>query len=134
MAVSESKIAEINRRLTKLGVREDDLREEFIKGSGAGGQKINKTNSCVQLTFLKKGWVVKCQKSRSREENRFFARRNILERLEQDILGEKSEREQKARRIRAQKKKRSKRTKEKILEAKKQRSEVKKLRQVPRGD
>jgi len=129
--ISKSKISDVNTRLKAMGVGEKDLREEFIKGSGSGGQKINKTSSCVQLTYLKTGLVVKCQQSRSREQNRFFARRILLEKLEQDALGKKSETAKKIHKIRAQKKKRSKRAKEKMVEAKRKRGDTKKLRQRP---
>jgi len=129
--ISKSKISDVNTRLQAMGVRDKDLREEFIKGSGSGGQKINKTSSCVQLTYLKTGFVVKCQQSRSREQNRFFARRLLLEKIEQDALGKKSEKAKKIHKIRAQKKKRSKRAKEKMVEVKRMRGDTKKLRRKP---
>ncbi len=129
--IAKSKIDEITERLEDLGVSASDLKEEFIKGSGPGGQKINKTNSCVQLTHIPSGMVIRCQKTRSREQNRFFARRVLSERLEEIQLGKKSEKAKKAHKIRAQKKKRSKRAKEKILEKKKQISDKKKLRKKP---
>jgi len=131
-SVSKSKIDDITNRLKKLGVQDSDLIEEFIKGSGPGGQKINKTSSCVQLTYIKKSWVFKCQQSRSREQNRFFARRQLLEKLEQEILGKESEKAKRIHKIKAQKRKRSKRAKEKVLKAKRERSDLKKLRQKPK--
>jgi protein subunit release factor B len=129
--VSKDKFNEVNERLYKLGVAEQDLIETFIRGSGKGGQKINKTSSCVQLTYLKTGWVIRCQMSRSREQNRFFARRLLLEKLEKAFLGEKSEKEQRVRKLRLQKKRRSRKAKEKLLQNKKHRSEIKKMRQRP---
>ena len=101
--VSKKKIDEVNERLEALGVKLSTLEEDFIKGSGKGGQKINKTNNCVQLTYPEKGWVIKCQKSRSREQNRFYARRELLERLEDDILGKESEKQKRIHKIKAQK-------------------------------
>lgn len=129
--VSKDKFNEVCERLYKLGVSEQDLVETFIRGSGKGGQKINKTSSCVQLTYLKTGWVIRCQMSRSREQNRFLARRLLLEKLEKTLLGEKSAKEQRARKIRLQKKRRSRKAKQKMLENKKHRSETKKQRQKP---
>jgi len=79
---SDKKWEELNERLQRLGVKEADLEENFILGSGNGGQKINNTHSCVQLTHAPTGVVIKCQKERSRESNRFFARRLLCERLE----------------------------------------------------
>lgn len=129
--VSKDKFNEVCEQLYKLGVAEQDLVETFIRGSGKGGQKINKTSSCVQLTYLKTGWVIRCQMSRSREQNRFLVRRLLLEKLEKALLGEKSEKEQRARKIRLQKKRRNRKAKLKMLENKKHRSDVKKLRQRP---
>lgn len=126
--ISKSKLEDVAARLQAMGVEEADLREEFIRGSGAGGQKINKTNSCVQLTYLPRGIVIKCQHSRSREQNRFFARRLLLERLEAEKLGVQSQKMQKMFKLRAQKKKRSKRAKEKMLAGKKQNAQLKQLR------
>jgi peptide chain release factor len=129
--VSSQKVAQVNQRLAELGVVDADLREEFIKGSGSGGQKINKTSSCVQLTYLKKSWVIRCQQTRSREQNRFYARRILLEKLEEEILGKESAKAKKIHKIKAQKRKRSKRAKEKMLKGKKERSETKALRKKP---
>jgi len=133
-SISKKKITVVNDRLEALGVSEDDLHEEFVKGSGSGGQKINKTNSCVQLTYLKTGQVIRCQKTRSREDNRVFARRILLEKLEEEKLGRESEKQKKIHKLRAQKRKRSKRAKEKVLKLKKERAETKMLRQKPRED
>src|SRR5262245_2265140 len=55
-------------------IQESDLQEKFIVGSGPGGQNLQKTASCVWLKHLPTGIEVKCQKSRSREENRRIAR------------------------------------------------------------
>lgn len=127
-SVSPDKVSDVNERLLKLGIGENDLLEEFIRGSGAGGQKINKTSSCVQLTCLKNGWVIRCQESRSRELNRFIARRKLLERLEDEKLGKESARNQKIHKIRAQKRRRSRRAKDKMLDEKKHRGGIKKSR------
>lgn len=65
-------------------INEDELKEEFIKGGrGPGGQKINKTNSKVQLTHLPTGIVVTCQQSRSQELNRKKAREILALKLEE---------------------------------------------------
>lgn len=131
-AVSEAKIKELESRMARLGILESDLEEEFIRGSGAGGQKINKTSVVVQLRHLPSGVQVRCQESRSQAFNRFMARRMLVEKLEERILKEKSERRQKAEKIRRQKRKRSKRAKEKMLEGKRHQSEKKSLRRAPR--
>jgi protein subunit release factor B len=67
-----------------------DLIENFLKGSGPGGQKINKTSSAVQLKHIPTGIVVKYQDTRSREVNRKMARRILQDRIEEMELGEDS--------------------------------------------
>ncbi len=128
MPVGSAKVDLLLLRLSQLGVSEADLQEDFIKGSGAGGQKINKTSSCVQLSYPKMGWVIRCQESRSREQNRFLARRKLLDKLEALHLGRKSEKAQKIHKIRVQKRKRSKRAKDKLLKDKAHQGQKKKSR------
>ena len=64
-----------------LNIKETDIAETFILGSGKGGQKQNKSHTCVQLRHIPTGIIIKCQKSRERELNRFFARRQLCEQL-----------------------------------------------------
>lgn len=71
-------------------VKDEDLEESFLKGSGPGGQKINKTSSAVQLKHLPTGVVVKSQATRSRSQNRKIARRILAEKLEDAEKGSQS--------------------------------------------
>jgi len=71
-------------------VNEDDIKEAFLKGSGPGGQKINKTSSAVQLKHLPTGIVVKVQATRSRQQNRKIAREMLAGRIEELEKGPKS--------------------------------------------
>jgi len=71
-------------------VLEEDIEEAFLKGSGPGGQKINKTNSAVQLKHVPTGIVIKSQATRSREQNRKIARRLLAEKLEEMEKGDES--------------------------------------------
>ncbi|KAI9677658.1 MAG: hypothetical protein M1817_006613 [Caeruleum heppii] len=71
-------------------VDESEIVESFLKGSGPGGQKINKTSSAVQLKHLPTGIVVKSQATRSRDQNRKIARTNLAEKLEAMTLGSES--------------------------------------------
>lgn len=65
-------------------IKEDEIEEVFLKGGrGPGGQKINKTNSKVQLTHIPTGLVVQCQYSRSQESNRKRAREILALKLEE---------------------------------------------------
>ncbi len=117
-------------RMAKLGIKDSDLEEKFIRSQGKGGQKVNKTATCVYLKHLPSGIEVKCQRERSQALNRFLARRILVEKLEAKILGKETEEEQKIEKIRRQKRKRSKRAKEKMLADKKRRSLLKEMRKV----
>src|ERR1700741_5444896 len=94
---------ELAARMGRLGIRESDLIEKFILGSGSGGQKINKTSSCVYLKHIPTGIEVKCQKDRSREMNRYYARKELCQRLEEKDKHVQSERQKVAEKIRRQK-------------------------------
>ena len=120
--VTKAKEDRLLERMAQLEIREEDLVEKFIRGSGKGGQKINKTSSCVYLFHPASGIEVKCQYDRSQALNRFWARTELCDQLEARIQGEKSKREQQREKIRRQKRKRSKRAKEKVLVAKKRQS------------
>lgn len=122
---------ELLARMNRLGIKESDLIEKFILGSGSGGQKINKTSSCVYLKHISSGIEVKCQKARSRDLNRFYARRELCGKLEEQFFQEKSAKRKKIEKIRRQKRRRSKKAKEKMLAAKKIRSAKKELRRPP---
>ena len=77
-AVSEEKNRWLQAKMEALGVREKDLEEKFIRSSGRGGQKVNKTSSCVYLKHVPTGIEVKCMKDRSQSLNRFLARRELF--------------------------------------------------------
>jgi protein subunit release factor B len=131
MALSKEKEVELQARMEKLGVKEEDILEKFILGSGSGGQKINKTSSCVYLKHLPTGIEVKCQKDRSRAMNRFLARRDLCEKIENQCSEEKSKKQMAVEKIRRQKRRRSKKAKEKMLANKQKHSEKKSLRGRP---
>lgn len=132
--IREEKKLELQERMKKLGIEEKDLIEKFILSSGKGGQKVNKSSSCVYLKHEPSGIEIKCGQSRSQDSNRFFARRALCERLEEIQLKEKSKKIQLIEKIRRQKQKRSKRAKEKMLKNKAIVSEKKALRAQPKED
>lgn len=130
-SVSTDKEAALKTKMILLGIKDVDLEEKFIRSSGKGGQKVNKSSTCVYLKHKPTGIEVKCQKGRSQALNRFLARRILVNKIESLMLGKKAEEQSKIEKIRRQKRKRSKRAKEKMLRYKKMRSEKKKLRKIP---
>jgi len=128
MPVSADKEKTLTARMLKLGVAESDFEESFIRSSGPGGQKVNKSSSCVYLVHIPTGLAVKCQRERSQSLNRFLARRLLLDKIESRRKGFIAQAKEKLEKIRRQKRKRSKRAKEKILTAKHQQAEKKVLR------
>ena len=128
MSISQEKDAVLRERMERLGVREEELRETFIRSSGPGGQKVNKTSSCVFLVHLPTGLSVKCQQERSQALNRFLARRILLDRIERLRTGLVSAERMRVEKIRRQKRRRSRRAQEKTLEAKHLQTEKKSLR------
>ena len=123
--VSPDKEQALAERMEKLGIRDADIVEKVIRSGGHGGQNVNKVATCVYLKHLPTGTEVKCQQERLQSLNRFLARRILADKIETAILGKKSEMEQRIAKIRRQKRKRSRRAKEKMLAEKRHVSEKK---------
>jgi peptide chain release factor len=87
-----------------------------MRASGPGGQHVNKTSTCVRLVHRPTGLFVKVQRSRSQGLNRFLARRLLADRLEQRLRGAPSSQEQQRDKIRRQKQRRGRRTKQRLRE------------------
>lgn len=128
--ISPEKILTQEKRMLALGIREEDLVEKFITGSGSGGQKINKTSSCVYLKHEPTGQEVKCQRERSRELNRYLARKELCDRLDQIQNGAISKRQQEIEKIRRQKRQKSRKQKQRMVADKRKLSEKKQQRRV----
>jgi protein subunit release factor B len=126
--VSPEKETALEARMGRLGVSEGDFRESFIRSSGPGGQKVNKSSSCVYLVHTPTGLSVKCQQERSQAMNRFLARRLLLDRIERLQRGMINAEKQRIEKIKRQKRRRSRRAKEKVLELKHMQSEKKTMR------
>jgi protein subunit release factor B len=105
--VSEEKNRWLRERMEALGVREEDIEEKFIRSSGSGGQKVNKTSTCVYLRHNPTGIEVKCMKERSQSLNRFLARRELVEKISKGS-GQLTPDDVKIEKIRKQKSKRRK--------------------------
>lgn len=132
--VSPEKWQKIRLRMAQLGIQESELYESFIRSSGHGGQNVNKTNTCVYLRHEPTEIEVKCQQTRSQIDNRYFARSILCDKIEAQLLGKKSAKEREIFKLRKQKKRRSKRAKEKMIQAKRDRSQLKSLRKNPSHD
>ena len=132
--ISPETIERIKAQMAEASVYEEDLDESFILGGGPGGQKTNKTSSVVRLFHEPSGMQVRCGETRSRETNRWLARRMLAEAILERERGIKSAAQQKREKIRRQKRRRSRRQKQKMLDEKHQRSEVKALRRKVDSD
>ena len=126
--ISPETIQKIKTLMDEASVFEDDLEESFILGGGPGGQKTNKTSSVVRLSHEPSGVAVKVGESRSREDNRWLARRMLAEAILEREHKRKSEARLKAEKIRRQKRRRSRRQKQRMLAEKHAHSEIKQLR------
>ena len=124
----------LREKMARLGVRESDIVESFIRSSGPGGQNVNKVATAVYLKHIPTGIEVKCGKERSQALNRFLARRILVNKIEVMMLGRASEERRRIEKIRRQKRKRSKRAKEKMLAVKKIHSRKKVFRRKPEAD
>lgn len=129
--LSPDKKDALARRMASLGLHEDDLVEKFIRGTGSGGQKINKTSSCVFLQHPPTGMEVKVQRERSREMNRFLAREELCQRLEEKDRGQKLARKQAREKKRRRNRRQGKRARARNVEKKRQHGRKKQNRKPP---
>lgn len=129
--VNKDKWDKLRAWMKQLELIEDELIEKFITGSGSGGQKLHKTSSSVYLKHIPTKIEVKCQESRSREDNRYYARIRLCEKLHTTISNEKTKEQQRVEQLKRQKKRRSRRSKQKMLDEKSINGQQKILRKKP---
>ncbi len=83
--ITPAKVAALKERIARLKLDLRQIDEQFVKGGGHGGQKINKTSNAVQLRYPALGLVVKCQRERKRSLNRFLALRTLVDKIEDKL-------------------------------------------------
>ncbi len=128
LGVSPEKESVLREKMRRFNIKEEDLKETFVRSQGPGGQNVNKVSTCVCLKHIPSGVEVKCQQERSQVLNRYRARVILANKIENKILGKQSEERKRIEKIRRQKRKRSKRAKLKVLEIKRRQGEKKSLR------
>ena len=114
MGPDKKKMEALEKKMEALGIRKEDILEKFIKSSGRGGQKINKTASAVFMRHEKTGISVKFGKHRSQHLNRFFALRILVEKIQAKLSGEDDKEIEKIEKIRKQKLRRKRKTQQKL--------------------
>ena len=124
----------LSARMRSLRIREEDLEETFIRGTGAGGQKINKTSSTVVLRHVPTGIEVRCQRERSQSQNRMLAREELCERIAARKAAEKLEAQNEKEKARRQNRPRPRSLKKKLVKSKRHRSGIKQNRGRPARD
>ena len=118
----------LQERMRKLGIRDADLEETFSHSSGPGGQNVNKVATAVRLRHLPSGITVTVQDSRSQMRNRQLARERLFDALERSAEDQRKERIALRERERRRTSRRPRALKKRILETKRKRSVLKKLR------
>lgn len=107
--VSPGKVEALRQKLARLGVDLAQVEEQFTRGGGPGGQKINKTSNRVVLRYAPLDLVVRAQRERRRSINRFLALRELADQIELRVSPQTSERLKQQERVRRQKHRRARR-------------------------
>ena len=108
--VTPKKEAQLAAEMLALKIRESDLQESFVRGTGSGGQKKNKSSVCVLLKHLPSGIQVRADRERSQGLNRFFARRQLIAAMQNKTMGKDAPAKKKDEKIRKQKARRRRRS------------------------
>ena len=128
---SRAKIRDLLTRMGRLGIAREDLEESFIRGGGAGGQKVNKTSSTVRLRHVPTGIEVRCQAERSLSQNRSLAREELCDKIEARQAAARQSTRAAIAKKRRQQQKRSRAAKAAMTREKRHRSQTKSLRRPP---
>lgn len=101
--VSPAKVEALIARMRGLGIDPAAIEEQFVRGGGPGGQKVNKTSSAVLLRYEPLGLVVRCRRERSRSLNRFLALRELVDEIEARVAPAESRKQREIERLRRKK-------------------------------
>jgi len=118
----------LTKRMQRLSIRDADLEESFSRSAGPGGQNVNKVATAVTLRHRPSGTSITVQDSRSQARNRKLARERLLDAIEQSQENAQAAKIGERERARRQKSRRPAALKQKILEAKRRRGEIKRQR------
>jgi protein subunit release factor B len=121
-------------RLSKLGIREEDLDETFVRSGGKGGQNVNKVATCVVLVHRPTATAVKCQRERTQALNRRRAREMLADKIEKQLEDAAHKAAAELAKRRRQRRRRSSKAKEAMLGEKRARAVLKRSRRPVRGD
>lgn len=128
MSIFDDLTDKLKEKAASLNISASTVVEQFIRGSGKGGQKVNKTSSTVQLKHIPTGIEIRCQKHREQSKNRTSALKILISKVEHLKLGKESQISKKIYKLKKQKQKRSKRSQQKILDQKSLRGDLKTAR------
>lgn len=122
----------VKERMLRLGLRDEDIIENFVASSGPGGQNVNKVATCVQLKHIPTGVEVRCQKERSQAANRYAARVILCEKVEGRLAALGAQERQRQEKIRRQNRRRSQASRLRMLDTKRRHAQKKKMRRKVR--
>lgn len=127
-SVSTQKNNALCTKMAKFSIKEADIQEAFIHSGGKGGQNVNKVATCVQLIHAPTGIIIKCSRTRKQGLNRYWAYVLLTEKIEALVTTKKSEQRDSFEKARRTNRKRSMRSKQRMLDAKKHQANKKSQR------
>jgi len=116
MGPRKEKIEALEKKMADLGIRKQDIEFKFIKASGKGGQKVNKSSVAVFVKHAVTGFFVKYGKERSQHLNKFFALRLLVQKIEDKMYGKDDRELKRVAKLKKQKQRRKRRTRKKLVE------------------